>query len=208
MSSNNEVHFYPSPIALNQGGLDGDGPVTSAHENTHGVNSKLRRTFGGNNYFISKERMFVRFPNTPRNITLRHVAQQCEHKGGIYNLYLIQAQRWWNDTPLYVFDEWSAYMNGSYQQLFGANDRNNDHSIACMLEMAYYSYVATIIMPTTWESKLVLQDFWMWMALRSLYLSDVCRQREMFSDNHRRWREILMKRLDNATVRRYNTVLQ
>jgi hypothetical protein len=205
--TNEQVQFYQSPYNIRDGGLGGDGPVGYVHENTHGVNSKLRKTVGGNCFFIMPYNAFVKFESTPQNISLSHVAQRCEYRGSIYNLYLINAQQWWNDTPLYVYDEWSAYMNGSYQQLFGKSDRNNDHSIACMLELAYYSHVATNIMPNSWKDKIKLLDFWNWMAEYSIYLSDVCIQRGMYSQNHQRWRNLLKKKLDNDTTSRYSKIL-
>lgn len=184
--------FYQSPFTLRQGGLSGGGPVTSAHENTHGVNSKLRQRYGGNCYFISREKSFVKFAKTPPSVRLRQVANRCKHRGGIFNLYMVQSLQWWDDTPLYPFDEWSAYMNGSYTQLFISSDRGtSDHSIGCMLEMGYYSYVATECIPDSWQDKNELKKFWNWMARRSISLSGECRKRGMYGTKHRKWREIL-----------------
>jgi len=43
-------------------------------------------------------------------------------KGMAFQLYLRDQQRWWNDQPLYVWDEWSAYLNGLATALDGAPD--------------------------------------------------------------------------------------
>jgi hypothetical protein len=59
-------------------------------------------------------------------------------RGDVYNLYLVQAQSDWNEQPSYVFDEWSAYINGSdcrFQR--GVQDRGE--TVQYMAEFSVYS---------------------------------------------------------------------
>lgn len=192
---NAELNWYQSPYSLNQGGLSGGGAVTSAHENTHGVNSKLRQRYGGNCFFLKREKAFVRFAATPRQVTLSQVANRCRYKGDIFNLYMRSQTRWWNDTPLYTFDEWTAYMNGSEQQLRGLHSRSNDCTFYYMMEMGYYSYEAVQCMPDNWSDKQNLQEFWQWMAQRSIHMTQELEQKGLCSEKTRRWRTVLQNLL-------------
>jgi hypothetical protein len=66
-----------------------------------------------------------------------------------------------------------------------------------MLEMGYYSWVATELMPDSWPDKPALKEFWRWMAERSLSISDEARMRGMYSQNHQRWRGLIERLLQN-----------
>jgi len=64
-------------------------------------------------------------------------------RGGVYDLYLVKQAGSWNDTPLYLCDEWMGYTNGSAcgldlaeKNLWG-NQRRSD-TIAYMLEFNVY----------------------------------------------------------------------
>lgn len=87
--------------------------VTWTHEATHGVNARVRiEQRAANGFYLRGERAFV-CPHPP--LTLREVAAAVprEHRGRVYGLYLVEASRHWNGSPLYVLDECTAYVNGS-----------------------------------------------------------------------------------------------
>jgi len=90
--------------------------VTWAHETTHGINSRIRmqmRTDRNINGFYSLEdrAAVIEEPRT----TMRRVAARIpsDLQGPSFNLYLVEQRAFWDDTPLYLFDEWVAYTNGS-----------------------------------------------------------------------------------------------
>jgi hypothetical protein len=88
-------------------------PITWGHEGTHGVNSLLRQNFPGNNgfYTLDDNCFIAPEPNFKLRDVAKRVPRELRHDG--YQLYLVQQQRWWNDSPLYVFDELSSYFNGT-----------------------------------------------------------------------------------------------
>jgi len=90
-----------------------DDPGNWVHELTHQVNSDIRcSTLAHDNAFYVMHGKYVIF-NEP-NVTLRQVAKMVPQKdrGVLYKGYLVEQQRGWNDSPLYVLDEATAYANG------------------------------------------------------------------------------------------------
>ena len=85
-------------------------PITTVHECTHGINSRLRGIYKKPCFYVLGNEMFT-FPE-PKG-TLKQVAESIplKHRGSLYQLYLIDAQKWWNNQPSYVLDELSAYLN-------------------------------------------------------------------------------------------------
>lgn len=93
--------------------------ITWAHETTHGLNSYLRNALQKPGqpriqclYVLNNQCAVL---TEPRGVTLSQVARAvpAEQRGRVYQLYLVQQQRDWNDTPTYVLDEWVAYTNGA-----------------------------------------------------------------------------------------------
>jgi hypothetical protein len=87
--------------------------MTWAHETTHGINNNIRNDHDGFNgfYVLNDRAILIQEPK----VLLSQVASKIPEdlRGPSYNLYLVQ-QRWdWNERPLYLFDEWTAYTNGS-----------------------------------------------------------------------------------------------
>lgn len=121
--------------------------ITWAHETTHGLNSRIRNLHHKpgmpNNAFYVLHGLAIIAEEPPK--TLRDVANAIprELQGGIYRLYLVNQQRWWNDRPLYVWDEWSAYQNGSLCRMeLEITDRAE--TITYMLEMLVYGTYAIL----------------------------------------------------------------
>jgi len=161
--------------------------VTWGHETSHGIASRLRmaqdgfragngttvKTTAGLDVFKSTGRenaFYVLLGRSIRltepDVTLADVARAVPRslRGRIYNLYLVQQQRDWNDTPLYVFDEWVAYTNGAdvrYDEGIAGRDEAVDHMVEMM---AYGLTLATM----TDDPK--LEDFARWQALRAVQL--------------------------------------
>lgn len=90
--------------------------MTWAHETTHGINSNIRNKNVNaskvNGFYCLEDRACVIIePKT----TIRAVAPLVPSvlRGPSYNLYMVQQAGGWNERPLYIFDEWIAYTNGS-----------------------------------------------------------------------------------------------
>lgn len=94
--------------------------MTWAHESVHEINSIRRNQltqkyhkeynsayFLGNWTYISPE---------IKQITLDYIAKRVPEylKGMIYKTYLIDQQRYWNNQPLYLLDEFSAYSDSVF----------------------------------------------------------------------------------------------
>jgi hypothetical protein len=92
--------------------------ITTIHETNHQLNSNLRQIVRknyktpincfyilGDNYVVLKEP-----PITLNDIAIR-VPKSLRGNG--YQLYLIDQQRYWQNEPLYILDEWICYVNST-----------------------------------------------------------------------------------------------
>ena len=110
--------------------------VTWSHETTHGLNSLLRNKHNvASALYMLNNNAFL-FADHPKT-TLEHISRLTTYKGGVYNLYLIQQQQYWNKQPLYVLDEWVSYINGSITGL--ELNLNRGESIEYALEFNFYA---------------------------------------------------------------------
>lgn len=113
-----------------------------SHEGTHGINSLIRNQHPGCNgfYTLSDRCMVLVEPK----ITLGMVsdAVPADQRGGIYSLYMQQMRGHWDDHPLYVLDELTAYLNGchGYLQQHGRG-LDFEYSKKCAWEMLGYARV-------------------------------------------------------------------
>jgi len=121
---------------------------SQAHYATHFINSEQRGIGphscavylgGANVYLISGQ------PQT----TLAEVAATVPRslRGEAYQVYLIQSQRDWNDLPLFVLDEWSAYLAGA-QVRADVGDPAATHNARHALEMMVYSFAVCQVAET------------------------------------------------------------
>ena len=90
--------------------------LTWGHETTHGINATIRNQYKGPDvvnafYCLYDRAVIIEEPA----VTIRAVAATIpvSLRGPSYNLYLVQQAGGWNNRPLYLFDEWVAYTNGS-----------------------------------------------------------------------------------------------
>jgi hypothetical protein len=95
-----------------------DDRITHAHETTHGINSHIsihlrsgsRAHYG---FYVGHDRAVLL---TGPKVKLSQVADMIPEsvRGSRYHLYFIDQQRYFEDHPLYLFDEWVAYTNGGH----------------------------------------------------------------------------------------------
>jgi hypothetical protein len=86
---------------------------SSAHEATHGINSDLRNAAGGNvnAFYLGQNRSIViPEPSTRKRDSVQFIPES--FRKSRYSLY-VTGQNEWDSSPLYLFDEWSAYSNGA-----------------------------------------------------------------------------------------------
>jgi hypothetical protein len=93
-----------------------DDAMTSGHETTHGIQAHLRNyeapmTGRYNAFYVLHDRAaFVEEPDLRKSEIAPFIPASLQ--GDRYATY-ITGQTAWDDTPLYVFDEWVAYTNGA-----------------------------------------------------------------------------------------------
>lgn len=83
------------------------------HECTHAINSDLRlANLGHNCFYLLNDRWYKL--KLVQGQTLKDVAKNIPLNlhSPLYKTYLVDSIRDWNDMPTYLFDEWSAYING------------------------------------------------------------------------------------------------
>lgn len=90
-------------------GFGCDNPISTVHECTHGINSRLRNIYKKPCFYVLNNKMII----SESSGTLKDVADSVppRFRGSLYQFYLVDAQKWWNNQPTYVFDELSAYLN-------------------------------------------------------------------------------------------------
>lgn len=92
-----------------------DDLITLAHETCHGTHAYIRNKLNttgqkANGFYLLENRIAVVIePHIRKSQMVRYVPTSL--RGDRFKLY-IQGQVEWDDTPLYVFDEWNAYVNG------------------------------------------------------------------------------------------------
>jgi len=86
--------------------------MTMTHETTHMINSDIRNKNSGNVGFYVGNNNACIFPQP--NFTKDKIAQfvPTALQGLSFNEYVV-GMREWNDSPLYLYDEWRAYINGA-----------------------------------------------------------------------------------------------
>lgn len=100
--------------------------VTWTHELSHGASNQVWNKKGKHGiYLLDGKGVILSHPD----ITMEQVALAIpvEKRGKIYKLYLVDQRRWWNDSPIYICDEWVAYTHGAIaHKQMGWKDRRKD----------------------------------------------------------------------------------
>ena len=98
---------------------DQNGRSTNAHETAHGIHSYLRNKYTSPQkrvngfYALDGRGVIVQEPKLRKNQIANFVPKSFrEFCADRYNLY-VTGQREWDDTPLYIYDEWTAYIIGA-----------------------------------------------------------------------------------------------
>ena len=124
-----------SHMPVSHGYRDRD-KVTWSHETTHGLHSRLRNKHNVDSALYMLNNDAFLFQDHPKT-TLQKISEITAYKGGVYNLYLIDQQSYWNNEPLYVLDEWVSYINGSHTGI--ELNLNRGESLEYALEFNFYA---------------------------------------------------------------------
>lgn len=91
--------------------------ITWGHETTHGINANIRNKYYKSErvvnafYCLNNKACLVEEPKLKLSVIAGKIPEIL--RGPSYKLYLIDQVSGWNDRPLYLLDEWTAYTNGS-----------------------------------------------------------------------------------------------
>lgn len=177
-----ENSVYGDVISHSQEKPFGDhaGRSTNAHETGHGIHSYLRNKYSSelnkkvNGFYCLQGRgSIVEEPKIRKNQVKRFVPASL--RGYRYPLYL-ERQKEWDDTPLYIYDEWNAYVLGG--KCCVDDMQNNKYTggnvdgVSGCLEFSIYSTALCMAVkeydPSYWENNKQFRDFTIW-NLRESY---------------------------------------
>ena len=135
---------------------DAHGRPTNAHETAHGIHATYRNLYKKqlripvNAFYMLGGRIAV--VKEPEFL-IRHVAANIPQsvRGYRFPLYFVEQLRDWDDTPLYIFDEWTAYICGAecaVDDLEFNNIRDDADAVSGCMEFSIYA-IATYLTAKT-----------------------------------------------------------
>jgi hypothetical protein len=155
------------------------GRATNAHETAHGIHSYLRNKYTRESgkkvngfYCLEGRGVIIEEPGIRKSQINRFVPQNL--RSYRYNLYLEQ-QRAWDDRPLYVYDEWVAYVLGGMTNVEDAQEGRHKggwtDGVSGCLGFSIYAVATCMAVkehdPEYWESNKQFRDFTIWMLHKS-----------------------------------------
>jgi hypothetical protein len=111
----NDATFYADIINHYSKILSYPDVMTQAHETTHEINSNIRNAHGDGirivGFYVSNNNACIfSQPNFTKDKIASFVPSTLQ--GLSFNEYVV-GMREWNDSPLYLYDEFRAYINGA-----------------------------------------------------------------------------------------------
>ena len=153
-----------------------DDKTHIVHERTHDINSYLRQYYKKHQMvgcYVLNDKIFL-FPEL--NTTLKEVAQKIDKYKNLftYKTYVIESQKWWNNQPSYLCDEWASYHNGTKQAIYDEDKKRAEYSFSCQQELL--SFIRVLQSISTNED---LDEFIQFMVRRNGEL-----KREIYGTNN------------------------
>lgn len=149
--------------------------VTSSHETTHGINSNIRNKHQKSNrinafYCLDDKACIIEEPKIQISDIARVIPDNL--RGPSYELYLVKSTKDWNNDSLYLFDEWSAYTNGSLTGL-ELNYENYQYELLQAHNFnVYCTYLAKVVKERCPDyDDTQLKSFLMWNTQRVFGIS-------------------------------------
>jgi len=139
--------------------------VNWVHEGSHGIASDLRIKYHEPGFYELQDRaVLMKEPSCSLREVARLVPKSLRGRG--YSLYLVRAQSDWNQQPTYVFDEWTAFTNGTQSRNeYGMKDRTD--TVESMVEFIPY---ALCVLQASGNKDPQIRAFIKWEIERALKL--------------------------------------
>jgi hypothetical protein len=158
-----------------------DDPITAGHETSHGIHAHLRvYIYTGDErvnafYVLGDKAAYVVEPGIRKSAVAAQVPASL--RGSRYSLY-VTGQTAWDDTPLYLFDEWNAYVNGAEvgvdMATHGLWNRGWRDAVMGPIEFNVYALATAMAVkagdPTYFASNTQFKEFLAWNLRRSMEL--------------------------------------
>lgn len=165
--------------------------ITYGHETTHGINAHARNHLNAtgrraNGFYCMNDRVaIVVEPNMRKSAVAAYVPMSL--RGPRFATYVTGATEW-DDRPLYLFDEWVAYTNGSEVGVnlvrsglwrYGWRD-----GVAGTLEFTFYALATAMAVeardPDYFQNHTQFRAFLAWNARRAMELYRLGAAMEVF----------------------------
>lgn len=166
--------------------------VTHGHETTHGINSHIRNYFNDTGrrangfYCLDGKAAVVPEPGMRKSAVAPFIPSNM--RGSRYDLYITGSSSW-DDTPLYVWDEWIAYVNGGEVGVDRARSGlwTEGWRDAVMGPLEFTIYALALVMaveendPTYFASETQFHEFFAYNARRAMRVFREGRTSEHFT---------------------------
>ena len=138
-----------------------DDLITWSHEGAHFLNSRLSRP--GFRSFYLLDGYAWEFP-IPRNTRLTHVmnAIPAQHRGRVFDTYMVKSRQWWDDCALYPMDEAIAYWAGTMTRQEIKNPKRQETERYAVELTVYTRYAVQEIVkrePDTYPKEALVEFF-------------------------------------------------
>ena len=135
--------------------------INSTHELTHGINSQIRNKFRMPGFYCLEDRE-IHLPEASgkKSDCIKFIPTDMRY--GRYNLYVVGSEDW-ESSPLYLLDEFVAYLNGAKTMLFmnGKEGKGTDYLFGAV-EFAVYGIATVLAHP-----RQNIEDFVRWLCVET-----------------------------------------
>ncbi len=156
--------------------------ATNAHEITHGIHSYLRNLHTRESgkkvnglYVLNGRGVIIEEPKMRKSKVIEFVPENL--RSYRYGLY-IRGQTAWDDTPLYILDEWVAYVNGAIVNVedvqagrYKGKDGSRTDGVYGCLDFSIYSLALAMAVEkydsSYWETNQQFRSFLLWELKRA-----------------------------------------
>jgi hypothetical protein len=145
---------------------------TNAHESTHGINADIRNghkdSVSINGFYVMNGRgVLIYEPKMRKSSMIPFVPKSLQ--GFRYPTY-VAGQQVWDGRPLYIFDEWVAYVNGASVNVEDALKNRHtsgwSDAVSGPLEFSVYSVAVAMAVekhdPDYWKTNKQFKNFIHW----------------------------------------------
>lgn len=179
--------------------------ATKAHETAHGIHSELRNFYRASLkknvngfYALNGRGVIVEEPNIKMNQVNYFVPENL--RSYRWQTYFVQQKMYWDDVPLYIMDEWSAYVIGGKSCVQDYNkgiykDGWTDGVSGC-LDFSIYTLALCMAIekndPEYWKNNVQFKKFVSWQLKEAYETFVEGRKMDMF-----KWdkQDLLLKEL-------------